>query len=56
VVVERGGEGAKTAAPIAVEIIESASRLGYLTINPGQVPARPQRPPNSRSPRPIQTR
>jgi cell division protein FtsI/penicillin-binding protein 2 len=56
VVVERGGEGAKTAAPIAVKIIESASRLGYLSINPGQAPARPQRPPKNRSPQPIQTR
>ena len=56
VVVERGGEGSKTAAPIAVKIIESASRLGYLSIGPTQMPVGTPRPPNNRRPQPIPTR
>jgi cell division protein FtsI/penicillin-binding protein 2 len=50
VVVERGGEGSKTAAPIAVKIIEAASRLGYLSLGPAQMPVRDTRPPGNRRP------
>lgn len=50
VVVERGGEGSKTAAPIAVKIIEAASRLGYLSLAPAQMPVTDTRPSGNRRP------
>lgn len=56
VVVERGGEGSKTAAPIAVKIIEGAARLGYLNLSPAQSPVGVPRPPaRSRQQQPPQT-
>ena len=43
VIVENGGQGAKTAAPLAVKLIEKASQRGYL--KPGDAPAQsPQSP------------